>query len=111
MLSRFFLLLAAIAIGCLLESTGCFCEAFVVADTRSARQFTSVRPPPLSSFTSVLATIQEDAAPLAEETEDEGKTTPPPPDVKCPDCDLCDGSGRIAGGLGAGKTEPSAAPR
>ena len=26
---------------------------------------------------------------------------PPAANVKCPDCDLCDGSGRIAGGLGA----------
>jgi len=25
----------------------------------------------------------------------------PPAPVKCPNCDLCDGSGRIAGGLGA----------
>lgn len=25
----------------------------------------------------------------------------PKPTVKCPDCDLCDGSGRIPGGLGA----------
>ena len=24
---------------------------------------------------------------------------PPPPQVACPDCDQCDGSGRIAGGL------------
>ena len=27
----------------------------------------------------------------------------PKPAVKCPDCDLCDGSGRILGGLGASK--------
>ena len=27
-------------------------------------------------------------------------STPPPPPVKCPDCDLCDGSGRIEGGIG-----------
>jgi hypothetical protein len=26
---------------------------------------------------------------------------PPGPPVKCPDCDMCDGSGRILGGLGA----------
>lgn len=26
---------------------------------------------------------------------------PPPPAVKCPDCDMCDGSGRISGGIGA----------
>mmetsp|Transcript_11561 Transcript_11561/g.27567 ORF Transcript_11561/g.27567 Transcript_11561/m.27567 type:complete len:142 (-) Transcript_11561:135-560(-) len=25
---------------------------------------------------------------------------PPKPAVKCPDCDLCDGSGRIEGGIG-----------
>mmetsp|Transcript_4880 Transcript_4880/g.5860 ORF Transcript_4880/g.5860 Transcript_4880/m.5860 type:complete len:128 (+) Transcript_4880:95-478(+) len=25
---------------------------------------------------------------------------PPKPAVKCPDCDLCDGSGRILGGIG-----------
>ena len=29
----------------------------------------------------------------------------PKPAVKCPDCDLCDGSGRILGGLGASKYE------
>ena len=28
-------------------------------------------------------------------------TSPPSPPVKCPDCDICDGSGRILGGLGA----------
>mmetsp|Transcript_48561 Transcript_48561/g.117469 ORF Transcript_48561/g.117469 Transcript_48561/m.117469 type:complete len:152 (-) Transcript_48561:226-681(-) len=27
--------------------------------------------------------------------------TPPKPAIKCPDCDLCDGSGRISGGIGA----------
>ena len=33
-----------------------------------------------------------------EPVEDE---TPALPAVKCPDCDICDGSGRVAGGLGA----------
>ena len=27
-------------------------------------------------------------------TENEATETPPAPEVKCPDCDLCDGSGR-----------------
>jgi len=32
------------------------------------------------------------------ETREEESANPPP---KCPDCDLCDGSGRILGGIGA----------
>ena len=30
----------------------------------------------------------------------EEEKAPPKPAVKCPDCDLCDGSGRIEGGIG-----------
>lgn len=37
----------------------------------------------------------------AEENANAAATEPPKPAVKCPDCDLCDGSGRIAGGIGA----------
>ena len=30
----------------------------------------------------------------------EDDSAPPPQPVKCPDCDMCDGSGRIEGGIG-----------
>mmetsp|Transcript_26182 Transcript_26182/g.38719 ORF Transcript_26182/g.38719 Transcript_26182/m.38719 type:complete len:120 (+) Transcript_26182:250-609(+) len=36
----------------------------------------------------------------AEPSSDYGDTPPPSPKVKCPNCDLCDGSGRIMGGIG-----------
>ena len=45
---------------------------------------------------SVVLSMSEDEAP--EPVED---ATPAAPPVKCPDCDICDGSGRITGGLGA----------
>ena len=42
---------------------------------------------------------------LSDETPSESDAAPAAaavdPNVKCPNCDLCDGSGRIAGGLGA----------
>uniref|UniRef100_A0A7R9ZUH7 Uncharacterized protein n=1 Tax=Pseudo-nitzschia arenysensis TaxID=697910 RepID=A0A7R9ZUH7_9STRA len=34
------------------------------------------------------------------EVSAEEDSTPPPQPVKCPDCDMCDGSGRIEGGIG-----------
>ena len=39
--------------------------------------------------------------PSSEDVEDVATAPPPKPAVKCPDCDLCDGSGRITGGIGA----------
>ena len=38
-----------------------------------------------------------------EEVSAKGEVATPTPAVaeKCPDCDMCDGSGRIAGGIGA----------
>lgn len=47
-----------------------------------------------SSFPCRSTASQEEVPPSAEE-----KSSPKPP-VKCPDCDLCDGSGRIIGGIG-----------
>ncbi|KAL3942095.1 MAG: hypothetical protein SGBAC_003662 [Bacillariaceae sp.] len=39
---------------------------------------------------------------MSEEAPEPAKDeTPAAPPVKCPDCDICDGSGRITGGLGA----------
>jgi hypothetical protein len=35
-----------------------------------------------------------------EETENDTATAKPKKEVVCPDCDLCDGSGRILGGIG-----------
>eukprot|EP00980_Cylindrotheca_fusiformis_P012726 scaffold3108_cov152-Cylindrotheca_fusiformis.AAC.17 len=47
-----------------------------------------------------LANLRLSDEPTAPEAPNEREATAPPP-VKCPDCDLCDGSGRIVGGLGA----------
>ncbi|KAG7361764.1 hypothetical protein IV203_036865 [Nitzschia inconspicua] len=48
------------------------------------------------------------ATPLSSSESSSVPTTTPPPtpkevvaEVPCPDCDLCDGSGRISGGVGA----------
>lgn len=48
-----------------------------------------------SDGTTLLRLSDEPSAEAPEEA------SPPSPPVKCPDCDLCDGSGRILGGLGA----------
>ncbi|KAG7355530.1 hypothetical protein IV203_000216 [Nitzschia inconspicua] len=48
-----------------------------------------------------------DATPLLSSSETSSVPTPPKEEeevvvvVPCPDCDLCDGSGRISGGVGA----------
>jgi hypothetical protein len=45
-----------------------------------------------------------DAIPLSSSSPNGGEVTNtqlPPKDVPCPNCDLCDGSGRISGGIGA----------
>ena len=44
-----------------------------------------------------LKSQQDDAA--ANSMSDDDVAQPPKPAVKCPDCDKCDGSGRILGGI------------
>eukprot|EP00568_Trieres_chinensis_P007524 CAMPEP_0183295330 /NCGR_PEP_ID=MMETSP0160_2-20130417/3330_1 /TAXON_ID=2839 ORGANISM="Odontella Sinensis, Strain Grunow 1884" /NCGR_SAMPLE_ID=MMETSP0160_2 /ASSEMBLY_ACC=CAM_ASM_000250 /LENGTH=123 /DNA_ID=CAMNT_0025456799 /DNA_START=73 /DNA_END=444 /DNA_ORIENTATION=+ len=61
-----------------------------------------VRMPIPSKTQTSLLSAEEDTEAVADVLESSPEvTTPPKPAVKCPDCDLCDGSGRITGGIGA----------
>mmetsp|Transcript_19820 Transcript_19820/g.25518 ORF Transcript_19820/g.25518 Transcript_19820/m.25518 type:complete len:126 (+) Transcript_19820:176-553(+) len=57
--------------------------------------FSVVSKPPAKAYIHRLSMSEE----VVEASEVQGE--PPKPQVKCPDCDMCDGSGRILGGLGA----------
>jgi hypothetical protein len=55
------------------------------------------------SSSDITSAAEGSAKAVTEENKKQQQQQPPPPTtvVKCPDCDLCDGSGRIAGGIGA----------
>jgi len=75
-------------------------SAFVPAACRSAYA-TGASPTPLRvpSASSSVVTFMADDETNSEETVS-AEEAAPKPTVKCPDCDLCDGSGRILGGIG-----------
>lgn len=52
---------------------------------------------------SVVASAPSEASTLfmSEDSNSDEEEAPPVENVRCPDCDLCDGSGRIVGGIGA----------
>mmetsp|Transcript_19832 Transcript_19832/g.45246 ORF Transcript_19832/g.45246 Transcript_19832/m.45246 type:complete len:139 (+) Transcript_19832:157-573(+) len=70
----------------------------LVAVPRGAQSFVPSYGRSNTYNTFPLASTTDDDVALDGETSAED--TPPPQPVKCPDCDLCDGSGRIEGGIG-----------
>ena len=76
-----------------------------MASTTSARSWSVVQKmaeeDKEDAVTAAEATIVESS--VSETLEKEVAATTNAVDVKCPDCDLCDGSGRIPGCIGAGK--------
>mmetsp|Transcript_44421 Transcript_44421/g.53724 ORF Transcript_44421/g.53724 Transcript_44421/m.53724 type:complete len:164 (+) Transcript_44421:180-671(+) len=70
------------------------------------RTFLSETTPPSPSSEDVEPVVSQLTDTKIDKEDDDvvGAVAPPPPPkpaVKCPDCDLCDGSGRITGGIGA----------
>eukprot|EP00591_Stephanopyxis_turris_P017700 CAMPEP_0195538420 /NCGR_PEP_ID=MMETSP0794_2-20130614/49519_1 /TAXON_ID=515487 /ORGANISM="Stephanopyxis turris, Strain CCMP 815" /LENGTH=141 /DNA_ID=CAMNT_0040672397 /DNA_START=528 /DNA_END=953 /DNA_ORIENTATION=- len=72
-------------------------EAFVF--TPSQRQ-TSFVPTPHPSSHLFFSEEGSGVSEVVTESPAVAEVAPPEPPVKCPNCDMCDGSGRIQGGIG-----------
>jgi hypothetical protein len=81
--------------------------AFLISLTWVATVSSFSTPPAFRNVASITTRTQKiDIIHLSESAEDRSEvsvpddsSTPPEPVVKCPDCDKCDGSGRILGGI------------